>query len=101
MITDLILLAFINTFLIIGIFEAGKKGKILYDLKEFCNKQMPTFISSPLICCVVCMASLYGTILFYLYFGSLGIWLLVYVPFVSGLVGFCYELLLLIRIKRM
>jgi hypothetical protein len=98
---DFILLAFVNIFMIIGIFEASKKGKILYFFAQFCDKHLPTFLSSPLIGCVVCMASVYGTILFYLHFGSLGVWLLIYVPFVSGLVGFMYEVLLLIRKNRM
>jgi hypothetical protein len=97
-------LIFINSLFIIGLYEATESGRILAGIHDFLENYLPDLIYKPLLGCVYCMASVWGSALFLVYYYPiytqnyflLG-WLLVHIGGVSGLNYFLYEMILFFR----
>lgn len=59
-------LIFMNALFIIGLYEATEPGRILANLHDFLEERLPDWIYKPMLGCVYCMASVWGTLLFVL-----------------------------------
>ncbi|WP_299454994.1 hypothetical protein [uncultured Microscilla sp.] len=59
----LVIMLFINTLCIIGIYEAAAQPKrILYPIKTYLEAKLPYKVFAPILGCVYCMASVWGTL---------------------------------------
>lgn len=102
--TTWLCLIFINSLLIIGLYEATEQGRALSQLHDVLERRLPDFLYKPLLGCVYCMASVWGSIFFLFYFYPLyqvEIYVLLYLPFhilaVSGLNYLLYDMVLFFR----
>lgn len=59
----LVILLFVNALCIIGIYEAAAQPKrILYPVKTYLEAKLPYKVVAPILACVYCMASVWGTL---------------------------------------
>jgi len=95
--TEVFVLALMNSLYIIGIFEATQEGMILGGVGNLVRK-LPEKLADPLLCCYKCMASVHGVGWLALYFHLFGyewslFWVAIgYVPMLSGITILVYEL---------
>lgn len=62
-----ILLSIVFAFLVItGIWNLFQKGMLLGDLGTYLEKKLPNQLLKPFFLCPACMASIWGTVLFFL-----------------------------------
>ncbi|OJJ15284.1 hypothetical protein BKI52_38355 [marine bacterium AO1-C] len=65
MLVNLLILLFINALCIVGIYEAAAQPKrLLYNVKAYLEAKLPYKIFAPILGCVYCMASVWGTLFF-------------------------------------
>lgn len=57
-------LLFINAFFIVGLYEASEAGGILEKPHDFLERNLPEIIYKPILGCVYCMASVWGSLFF-------------------------------------
>jgi hypothetical protein len=76
-----------------GLSYATNEGMILFKPHQWLERKLPTWIFKPLIGCVNCMASIWGTTLHFILGGSLLTWPIVIVGaiFVNGLMTELYN----------
>lgn len=88
MLKELIIIALVCN----GISFATNEGMILYKVDKFLEK-LPKFIYKPLIGCVNCMASIWGTAIHFYMGGTLHNWPLVILSaiFVNGIFAEIYN----------
>ena len=62
----------------LGLREITDEGKIGDPLRKFAQDRLPLMIAKPLILCCACMASVWGTIVYWVFFAnSIEEWILV------------------------
>lgn len=89
MLVELLIIAFVCNGLAIATYE----GMVLYKPYVWLEKKLPKFLFKPLIGCVNCMASIWGTTIHFIMGGSLITWPLVILSaiFVNGLLAELYN----------
>jgi len=64
----------------LGLRTITDEGKLLHSLRRFAENKLPILIGKPLILCCACMASVWGTIIYWWFFAnSIEEWILVVV----------------------
>ena len=62
----------------VGLRTITDKGKIGYPLRQLVDTHLPVIIGKPLLLCAPCLASFWGTIIYFaIYNNSIGEWILV------------------------
>lgn len=101
----------INSLFIIGLYEASEHQPLLAKISNWLEAHLAWWLYAPVLGCVYCMASIWGTIFFALnlYLKAKGTWQAVeilqfwYLPFymgaLSGLTYLLYDFLLYCRGK--
>ena len=109
---QIIQLLLLNCLFIIGLYEATEPGGILARPHDFLEKYLTSVIYKPLLGCVYCMASVWGTLFFVFFFSVqiqvafqkndwfMMIYWVVYIISLSGLNHLLYALLLFLRQKE-
>lgn len=102
--TTWLCLIFINSLLIIGLYEATEQGRLLSRLHDVLEQRLPDYLYKPLLGCVYCMASVWGCVFFLFYFYPAYLaemYLMLCLPFhvlaVSGLNYLLYDMVLFLR----
>lgn len=94
MLLNLLILLFINALCIVGIYEAAAQPKrILYSVKTYLEAKLPYKIFAPILGCVYCMASVWGTLFFAicLFLEILPLkWAIIWPFYVAALSGLIY-----------
>lgn len=80
---EVILHLFYCSLIIFGIWNAGSPGMILQHVDSYLSASLPELIYKPLIGCVICMPSLWGSA-YYFTFVNLDWGVLLFVPALSG-----------------
>jgi len=109
---QLLLLLFLNSLFIIGLYESTEPEGIFAKPHDFLEKYLPSLIYKPLLGCVYCMASVWGTLFFVFFFFSeimeafqkpewtLLIFWIIYLFSLSGLNHLLYSIILYFRNKE-
>lgn len=97
-------LVVLNSLFIIGLYEASESGRVLSGIHDWMEQYLPMWLYKPVLGCVYCMASVWGSILFigvyyplYLQNYFLLLWLPIHIGAVSGLNYLLYEMILFYR----
>jgi hypothetical protein len=89
---EIIAHVFICSLFIFGVWNAFNPGFVFEKIDAYLDSRLPQFLYKPLLGCVICMPSLYGTA-YYLIFIDQDFGFLVFFPAVSGLNLFLSRLL--------
>lgn len=73
-------LVIMNSLFIIGLYEATEPGNLLASIHDFMETRFPSWLYKPILGCVYCMASFWGSLFYLIYY--------TYHPFVEGFVFF-------------
>ncbi len=81
--TDFLLRLLIGCLIIVGVWGAFAKGELLGWFGDRLERRFPEVVLKPIFLCPPCMASLWGSTVWFIFGGDLIFW----VPFVLALSG--------------